>query len=162
MIKSIITVSLAALFLWSFTNDDEVNLDNVTANRSTTGAAARESNSFEIEALRGQRLNFATMMISSNDWFISNNEVVTEIFNKDGTSKTSFDITKNYLYNAQTEIYQVVGLGAGQPMRSSAAVADNTNTTVNRTIELNNIQYGKGLITSAAGVTQTQRSQRWV
>lgn len=160
MNKSIITVSLAALFLWSFTNDDEVNLDNVTATSSTTGAAAGESNSFEIEALRDQRLNFATMMISSNDWFISNNEVGTEIFNEDGTAKTSDDITKKYLYNAGTEIDQVVGVATRPPVRSNAAVANNTNTTVRRITELNDIQYGKGLITSTAGVTQTQRSQR--
>jgi len=129
-------------------------MENVTAQRSTTPILPGDSYSFEIEASQGQRLNFATMLVSSNDWFISNNQAGIELFNEDGSPKTFFDINKNYLYDSGTEVDETVGLGDGQPMRGNAVVADDTNTNVRRVTSLNDVQFDKGIINSAAGVTQ--------
>lgn len=129
-------------------------LDNVTAQRSTGPVTPGESITFEIQALPGQRLNFATMLVSSNDWFISNNQAGIELFNEDGTPKSEFDVNKNYLYDSGTELDQTVGLGDGQPMRGNNPVAIDSNTNVRRVTSIDDVQFGKGIISSAAGVTQ--------
>jgi len=129
-------------------------LDNVTAVKSDAGAGPGQSITFEIQALPGQKLNFATMFVSSNDWFVSNNQSGIELFNQDGSPKTEFAINKNYLYDSGTEEDQTVGLGSGQPMNGNIDVANDANTNVRRVSELNDVQFGKGLISSAAGVTQ--------
>lgn len=130
------------------------SLENVTAVRNNTPAKPGESLTFEIEALPGQRLNFATMFISSNDWFISNNQAGIELFNEDGSVKSEFNINKNYLYDSGTEEDQAVGFGNGQPMNGNANVSDDADNTVRRVKALNDEQFGKGVINSAAGVTQ--------
>ena len=129
-------------------------LENVTAFKSDNGAAPGEYISFEVQAKPGYRLNFATMFVSSNDWFISNNQQGIELFNEDGTVKTEFTINKNYLYDSGTEEDQTVGLGNGQPMNGNASVGSDADTTVRRVTALEDVQFGKGTISSAAGVTQ--------
>lgn len=135
---------------YAYLND----LENVTAVKSDEGAAPGESITFDIEVPVGDRLNFATMFVSSNDWFISNNQEGIELFNEDGSVKSEFSINKNYLYDSGTETDQTVGLGDGQPMNGNNAVAEDNDTTVRRVTELDDVQFGKGVITSAAGVTQ--------
>lgn len=134
-------------------------MENVTAQRSAAPLAPGESFSFEIEATQGQRLNFATMLVSSNDWFISNNQAGIELYNADGSPKVSFDVNKNYLYDSGTEVDEIVGLGTGQPMRGSNPVAADSNTNVRRVTSLNDVQFGKGIINSAAGVTQHREAR---
>lgn len=129
-------------------------LDNVTAVKSTVGAAPGESITFEIDVEEGKRLNFATMFVSTNDWFISNNQQGIEVFNADGTVKSDIEIYKNYLYDSGTESDQTVGLGDGQPMNGNNTVTDDSDTTVRRVTELTDVQFGKGTISSPAGVTQ--------
>lgn len=129
-------------------------LENVSAQRSTDPITPGQSITFDIQAVPGQRLNFATMFVSSNDWFISNNQAGIELFNEDGTPKNSFDVNKNYLYDSGTELDETVGLGNGQPMRGNNAVADDSNTNVRRVTSLDDVQFGKGIISSVAGVTQ--------
>lgn len=129
-------------------------MENVTAVRNDGATAPGESIVYEIEAAPGQRLNFATMLVSTNDWFISNNQAGIELFNEDGTVKSEFVTYKNYLYDSGTEIDEPVGLGDGQPMRGNVTVADDTNTNVRRVQELNDVQFGKGITASPAGVTQ--------
>jgi hypothetical protein len=129
-------------------------LENVTAVKSSTGAAPGESMTFDIEVPIGDRLNFATMFVSSNDWFISYNQVGIELYNEDGSVKSSIAINKNYLYDAGTELDQTVGLGDGQPMNGNNAVAEDSDTAIRRVIELEDVQFGKGVISSTAGVTQ--------
>lgn len=131
-------------------------MENVTAVKNDSPAAPGQEISFEIEALPGQRLNFATMFISSNDWFISNNQAGIELFETDGSAKTEFNINKNYLYDSGTEEDQVVGLGNGQPMNGNENVNADSDNTVRRVKELNDIQFGKGVIASPAGVTQNK------
>lgn len=130
------------------------SLQNVTAVRNEGPTAPGESIVYEIEAAPGQRLNFATMLVSTNDWFISNNQAGIELFNPDGTVKSEFETYKNYLYDSGTEVDQEVGFGNGQPMRGNETVADDANTNVRRVQELNDVQFGKSVISSPAGVTQ--------
>ncbi len=134
-------------------------MENVTAYRSDAGAAPGELITFTVEAIPGQRLNFATMLVATNDWFISNNQAGIELFNEDGTPKSEFDISKNYLYDSGTEFDQEVGLGDGQPMLGNVNVAEDSNTTVRRVSALNDVQFGKGVISSSAGVTQHRESR---
>jgi len=130
------------------------SLDNVTAVKSATGAGPGSEIVLEIQAKPGDRLNFATMLVSSNDWFISNNQQGIELFDENGTVKSEFVINKNYLYDSGTESDQNVGLGNGQPMNGNNTVADDTDTSVRRVTEIDDVQFGKGLISSGAGVTQ--------
>jgi len=134
-------------------------MENVKAYRSNTAIAPGEYITFDIEARPGQRLNFATMLVATNDWFISNNQAGIELFNEDGTPKSNFEVNKNYLYDSGTESDQEVGLGNGQPMLGNANVADDSNPNVRRVSELNDVQFGKGITTSAAGVTQNRESR---
>jgi len=134
-------------------------MPGVTAVRNATPARPGESLTFEITAKPGYKLNFATMLIASNDWFISNNQAGIELFNEDGTPKTDFDISKNYLYDSGTELDQMVGLGNGQPMLGNVNVAADADNTVRRVSELEDFQFGKGLINSPAGVTQNRDSR---
>ena len=129
-------------------------MENVTAVRNSAPAAPGEALTFEIEALPGQRLNFATMFISSNDWFVANNQAGIELFNEDGSAKSEFNVNKNYLYDSGTEEDQVVGFGNGQPMNGNASVSDDADANVRRVKELDDQQFGKGVISSPAGVTQ--------
>ncbi len=131
-------------------------MDNVTAYKSDNVAAPGQEIVFEIKAKPGYRLNFATMFVSSNDWFISNNQAGIELFNEDGSVKTEFSINKNYLYDSGTEEDQIVGLGNGQPMNGNTTVGADPNTNVRRVSELEDVQFGKGVISSAAGVTQKE------
>lgn len=131
-------------------------MENVTAVKNNSPAAPGEEMSFEIKALPGQRLNFATMFISSNDWFISNNQAGIELFESDGSAKTEFNINKNYLYDSGTEEDQIIGLGNGQPMNGNENVNTDSDNTVRRVKELNDVQFGKGVIASPAGVTQNK------
>lgn len=135
------------------------SLENVTAYKGNNPAAPGQEMTFEIKAKVGDRLNFATMFISSNDWFISNNQKGIELFNEDGTAKTEFTVNKSYLYDAGTEEDQIVGLGNGQPMRGNASVAIDANKNVRRVGSLDDVQFGKGLISSEAGVTQDREER---
>ncbi len=130
------------------------NMEGVTAVRSDGPVLPGGSVSFTIEARPGDRLNFATMLVSTNDWFISNNQQGIELFNEDGTPKSTFETYKNYLFDSGTEEDQAVGLGDGQPMLGNVPVADDFDTDVRRVTALNDVQFGKGVINSAAGVTQ--------
>jgi hypothetical protein len=130
-------------------------MDNVTALAAGSGPVfPGEEIFFEIEASKGQRLNFATMLISTNDWFISNNQKGIELFDEAGMVKENFEINKNYLYDSGTESDQTVGAGNGQPMLGNAVVADDADTTVRRVTKIDDVQFGKGKISSKAGVTQ--------
>lgn len=130
------------------------SLDNVTAYKSDGGAGPGEEITFEIQAKAGYRLNFATMFVSTNDWFISNNQQGIELFDQDGNVKSEFVVYKNYLYDSGTELDQTVGLGNGQPMNGNQTVGLDANTNVRRVTQLEDVQFGKGVIASPAGVTQ--------
>ena len=79
------------------------------------------SYSFTVEAGRGQRLSFASMLVQSNDWFVAPREQGISLYNEDG-SAVSGDITSQLIIvDAGTEIDQAFGAGDAQPLRSGGA-----------------------------------------
>lgn len=118
--------------------------------------APGQSFTFNLENIpTGFKFGFNTMLVNTNDWFLAYNNSGYELFNEDGSPKNGMEATeKSYLYDAGTEIDQTVGFGADQPMRQAgpnSGAADN-NTTIRRVMEIDDVQFGKGLISSPAGV----------
>lgn len=103
----------------------------------------------------GYKFGYNTMLVNTNDWFLAYNNAGYDLFNEDGTPKSGVGATeKSYLYDAGTEIDQVVGFGADQPMRQTGpnSGADDQNTAIRRVTSIEDVQFGKGIINSAAGV----------
>ncbi|MEP3209919.1 MAG: spondin domain-containing protein [Maribacter sp.] len=103
----------------------------------------------------GYKFGYNTMLVSTNDWFLAYNNAGYPLFDENGTAKSGDGATeKSYLYDAGTEIDQVVGFGADQPMRQAGpnSGAADENTTIRRVSEIDDVQFGKGIISSPAGV----------
>lgn len=89
------------------------------------------SYSFDVHAAPGERLSFATMLVQSNDWFISPLETGVSLYDADGVPLHG-DITDQlYVVDAGTEADQPLGEGVDQAPRQSgpntgAADPDNT------------------------------------
>ncbi|NHF60134.1 hypothetical protein FK220_012320 [Flavobacteriaceae bacterium TP-CH-4] len=110
---------------------------------------------FDLEVPEGYKLGFNTMFVFSNDWFLSYNDMGYSLFNEDGSPRSGAEATeKTYLYDAGTEADQPVGFGEDQaPFQSSPNTgAADDNTSIRRVMEINDVQFGKGLIASPAGV----------
>lgn len=76
-----------------------------------------DSYSFEIEAVQGDVLSFASMLVQSNDWFIGADAIA--LF--DNGTPISGDITHMVgLYDAGTEVDEYAGAGNNQPVRQGA------------------------------------------
>ena len=80
---------------------------------------------------QGEYVNFATMFVQSNDWFFAPDEHGIPLYNADGSPHTG-DVTAYVkLWDAGTEVDQVVGEGADQAPRQAGpdtgAVDPNTN-----------------------------------
>jgi pentapeptide MXKDX repeat protein len=72
---------------------------------------------FEITAEAGDRFNFATMFVQSNDWFFASTEGI-DLF--DGVHPVDGDITNQIsLLDAGTEADQTVGFGSDQAPRQA-------------------------------------------
>lgn len=118
--------------------------------------APGQSFTFTLENVpTGYKFGYNTMLVSSNDWFLAYNNEGYPLFDENGTPKSGQGATeKSYLYDAGTEVDQEVGFGADQPMRQSGpnSGAADENTAIRRVSEINDIQFGKGIISSPAGV----------
>ncbi|WP_394747873.1 spondin domain-containing protein [Spongiimicrobium salis] len=128
----------------------------VAASDQTSNIGPGESLTFTLEDVPvGYRFSYNTMMVNSNDWFLSYNNVGYPLFEEDGTPKSGTGASaRSYLYDAGTEVDQIVGFGADQPMRQAGpntGAADENNLT-RRVTEIEDVQFGKGLIASPAGV----------
>lgn len=114
---------------------------------------------FTITATPGDKFSFATMFIQSNDWFFSFNNNGVELFNEDGTPKSGVDYSvQSYLYDAGTEEDEEIGSGVNQAPRQSGANtgAADDDTSIRRVTEIDDVQFGKGTLTSAPGVVSLQ------
>lgn len=103
----------------------------------------------------GYKFGYNTMLVNTNDWFLAYNNSGYELFNEDESPKSGMGATeKSYLYDAGTEVDQEVGFGGDQPMRQAEpnSGAADANTSIRRVTEINDVQFGKGVITSPAGV----------
>lgn len=103
----------------------------------------------------GYKLGFNTMFVFTNDWFLAYNNAGFPLWDENGSPKSGTEATlKTYLYDSGTEVDQVVGFGEDQaPWQSgpNTGAADD-NTTIRRVAEIEDVQFGKGLISSPAGV----------
>ena len=94
----------------------------------------------EIEAPMGSNLTFATMLVQSNDWFLSLGGAGIPLFGSDG-SPISGDITDMVvLYDAGTEIDQTPGVGVDQAPRQAGpdTGADDPDSSI-RTVDLGSL-----------------------
>ena len=99
------------------------------------------------------------MFVNTNDWFISYNNAGFPLFDAVGTPVSGFGASeKSYLYDVGSEVDEPVGFGMYQAPRQTAAnqgPADDNNI-VRRVSELNDVQFGKGTISSGPGVVWLQ------
>ncbi|OEK06668.1 spondin domain-containing protein [Roseivirga misakiensis] len=130
----------------------------VAASNETVNIAPGEDLTFSIEVPAGQnyKLGIGTMLVQTNDWFVAYNNSGVALWDANGapTSGTS-NSQRTYLYDAGTEDDEAVGFGANQAPRQSGpnqGSADG-NTDIRRVGELEDVQFGKGLITNGPGTT---------
>jgi len=129
----------------------------VAASAETTNQGPGGELNFTLEVPQGQgyKLGFSTMFVQTNDWFISYNNAGFPLWDENGVAVSGTGAsTKSYLYDAGTEVDQAVGFGADQAPRQggpNAGSADGNNL-VRRVGALEDVQFGKGLIESPAGV----------
>lgn len=139
-------------------------LDGVTAaaNNENAPVAPGESLTFELTVPVGAayKFGYGTMLVNTNDWFIAYNNEGFPLFGEDGqTPYSGFGATtKSYLYDSGTEVDQVVGFGADQAPRQAGpnVGAPDSNTTIRRVSNLEDVQYGKGIYNSGPGVVAVE------
>ncbi|MGB5554785.1 MAG: spondin domain-containing protein, partial [Flavobacteriaceae bacterium] len=110
---------------------------------------------FTLEVPEGYKLGYNTMFVFSNDWFLAHDNSGFPLFYEDGTPVSGYGATeKSYLYDAGTEVDQTVGFGPDQaPFQSGPNTgAADSNNLIRRVMEIENVQFGKGPISSYAGV----------
>ncbi|MEX0313576.1 MAG: spondin domain-containing protein [Allomuricauda sp.] len=133
----------------------------VAASNETAPIGPGEYLSFTIDVPQGQdyKLGISTMLVQTNDWFISYNNNGVALFDENGTpfSGTS-ESDESYLFDAGTEVDEPVGFGSYQAPRQSGpneGPAD-ANTTIRRVSELEDVQFGKGVYNNGPGVVYLQ------
>ena len=133
----------------------------VAASNETENIRPGESLTFTIEVPQGQdyKLGIGTMFVDSNDWFISHNNGGVPLFLEDGTPFSGTgESDESYLFDLGTEEDEAVGFGANQAPRQAGpnqGPADD-RTDIRRQASITDVQFGKGLITSAPGVVYLQ------
>jgi len=133
----------------------------VVASNEEVNIGPGEDLTFTIEVPQGQdyKFGFGTMLVETNDWFMSYNNVGFPLFDDAGVPVSGTDASiRAYLYDAGTEVDQAVGFGNYQAPRQSVdneGPAD-ANTTIRRVSELEDVQFGKGLISSGPGVVYVE------
>lgn len=133
----------------------------VAASAETTNQGPGGELNFTLEVPQGQgyKFGFSTMFVQTNDWFISYNNAGYPLWDENGVPVSGTGAsTKSYLYDAGTEVDQAVGFGADQAPRQgdpNTGAIDGDNL-VRRVGALEDVQFGKGVITSPAGVVYLQ------
>ncbi len=133
----------------------------VAASNETTNQGPGGELNFTLEVPEGQgyKLGFSTMFVQTNDWFISYNNAGYPLWDENGIASSGIGASeKSYLYDAGTEVDQAVGFGADQAPRQggpNTGSADGDNL-VRRVGTINDVQFGKGLIETPAGVVYLQ------
>lgn len=135
-------------------------IEGVTAVANNENANVRpgESLTFELTVPVGAayKFGYGTMLVNTNDWFIAYNNEGFPLFEEDGeTPYSGFGASaRSYLYDAGTEVDQAVGFGVDQAPRQAGpnTGAADSNTTIRRVSNLEDVQYGKGVYNSGPGV----------
>ena len=140
-----------------------IMFDYITGNLGLPAAKSNEtapvgpgqSLTFTLEAPVGYKLGFNSMFVFSNDWFVANNNEGYHLFNGDGSPKSGSEITNStYLFDAGTEVDQATGFGPDQaPFQAGPNTgASDDNNMVRRVMQIEDLQFGKGVISSESGV----------
>ncbi len=102
---------------------------------SEAGVGPGGSTSFSFNAGKGHYLQFGTMLVKSNDLFYAPSDEGIALFDADGNALTG-DITSQIsLWDAGTEVNEMPGSGANQPMNQSGA---NTGNVENGNVRIVN------------------------
>ena len=132
----------------------------VAASNETANIGPGENLTFTLEVPQNQgfKFGFSTMLVETNDWFISYNNAGYPLFDEAGAPISGFSASeKSYLYDAGTEVDEAVGFGIYQaPRQTGSEGPADGDTTVRRVGALEDVQFGKGLITSGPGVVWIQ------
>ncbi|GEM_PF-2052265 len=128
----------------------------VVASNETQNIGPGGDLTFTIEVPQNQnyKLGIGTMLVNTNDWFISNNNAGVTLFDENGNPTTGVEgSARAYLYDAGTEVDQAVGFGADQAPRQSGPNqgAEDENNIIRRVSALDDVQYGKGVINNGPG-----------
>ncbi|MEO1438578.1 MAG: spondin domain-containing protein, partial [Bacteroidota bacterium] len=92
----------------------------VAQSNETTPVGPGGSLTFNLEIPEGYRLGIATMLVQTNDWFISFNNSGAEIFDATGNPSTGTgESVQLYLYDSGTETDEPVGTGIYQAPRQA-------------------------------------------
>ncbi len=110
----------------------------------------------EVPTNKDYKFSLVTMMVPSNDWFISHNTAGLDLFDSEGAPLTYEGAgTKTYLYDAGTEVDQPIGIGnyqASIQMGPNEGPVDEDNS-IRRVPMIMDGQFGKGsVIGGGAGV----------
>ncbi|MEL6863395.1 MAG: spondin domain-containing protein [Bacteroidota bacterium] len=119
------------------------------------GIGPNGSLTFDIAVPAGYKLGIATMFVQSNDWFIAFNNNGVALFDAAGDAVSGMEESEQlYLYDAGTEADEAVGFGTNQALRQAGpnTGSADTDNTVRRVGEIEDEQFGKGTISSSAGV----------
>lgn len=82
------------------------------------GAGPGNAYEFTVQAGPGSKLSFATMYVNSNDLFYAPEGAGIDLYN--GNSVATGDVTSEvYLWDAGTEVNEMPGTGANQPMNQT-------------------------------------------
>jgi len=137
----------------------------VVASNETANVGPGGDLTFSLEVPQGQdyKFGFGTMFVDTNDWFIAYNNVGFPLFDESGSNPVSgTDASiRAYLYDAGYEEDQAVGFGPDQAPRQAApnTGAADSNSIIRRVTELEDVQFGKGLIQSGPGVVFLEDSR---
>jgi len=119
----------------------------------TVNLVPGESLTFSIEVPQGQnyKLGIGTMLVRTNDWFMSFSNEGVPLWDANGNilSGTS-ESDEIYLFDGGTEEDELVGIG--EFLGTPPGPADD-NTIIRRVMSIDDQQFGKGIINSPAGVS---------
>lgn len=110
---------------------------------------------FSIDVPKGYKLGFNSMFGFSNDWFVSFDDGGYPLSFGSHKSKGNKAATNElYLFDAGTEINQPIGFGPDQaPFQAAPNTgAADPNSLIRRVDEIDDLQFGKGPISSPDGV----------
>jgi len=129
----------------------------VAASQETTPVGPGESLNFTLEVPSGQdfKFGFSTMLVATNDWFISYNNAGFPLWDANNNPVSGVGASsKSYLYDLGTEEDQAVGFGNNQSLRQLGpnTGAIDGNNQIRRVGSIDDTQFGKGIIESSAGV----------
>ena len=127
----------------------------VAKSNEAGGIGPGGSFTFDLEVPNGYKLGLATMFVQSNDWVVAFNNNGADLFDSSGNPNSGLgESVQLYLFDVGTEIDEEVGSGANQAPRQSSpdSGADDPDNTIRRVGEIEDVQFGKGLISSPAGV----------